>query len=307
VSFKAALLALAALAAWTGSANAQSPAAAAPGGNIDDRVRQQLRVPTPDEREEATLTGDSDIVLTRRTQLFSISGALDVTQTSNAFLAPTDRVADTFSQAQIKMAAGTRIGGRVDAFANLSLVGVRYFDNSALNYTAVAAAIGARTSVGRIAVTASYQPTIVMSANFSSRQLTSHRMQLVAAMPFRWRNVTIEPSIGAERVQANPSDYDAWSGYAGLTASAPLPLRVPLLAYLTAQYQRRSFDSYFSGLVGTARRDNNLAGDVGVVWRTKQWGELRASYGFQQNTSTSDVNAYVAHSGGLGLVATLRF
>ncbi len=279
----------------------------APGNNIDDRVRQQLRVPTQSEREEAILTGDSDIVLTRRTRLFTISGSLDFTATSNAFLAPASPVADGLGQAQINLGLGTRIGGKVDVFASVGMVGVRYFDNTALNYNAVTASIGARANFGRLLISASYQPTIVLSGDFSSRQLTSHRLLISASLPFRLRGVTFEPAIGGERVLADPADYNAWSGHAGLTISAPISRKVPIIAYASGQYQRRSFDSYFTGLVGTDRRDNNWSASVGLVWRPNRWSEVRASYYFQRNTSTSDVNAYLAHSGTLGLSASLRF
>lgn len=278
-----------------------------PGNNIDDRLRQQVRVPTQSEREEAILTGDTDIVLTRRTRLFTVSGSVDLTETSNAFLAPTSRVADTYGQAQFSIGAGTRIGGKVDVFTSIGMVGIRYFNHTALNYNAFTALVGARTNLGRLAVTASYQPTIVLSGDFSTRQLTSHRLQLSASLPFRLRRVTVEPSVAVERMLASPSDYNAWSGSAGVTVSAPLSKHAPLLAYATGQYQRRSFDSYFTGLLGVNRRDNSWSAGVGVVWRPTRWGEVRASYSFQRNTSTSDVNGYVAHSGTLGLSALLRF
>ena len=301
------MLSAMALIASVTTAHAQAAPPAAPGNNIDDRLRQQLRPPSERERTEALMTGDSDIILTRRTKLFTVNAALDFTVTSNAFLAPTSPVSDGLGQAQLSLGIGTRIADRVDVFASIGTLGVRYFDNSALNYNAFTASVGARTNLGRLNITASYQPTIVMSGDYKLRQLTSHRLNLSASMPFQLKRLTIEPSIGAERVIADPSDYNAWSGSAGVTVSAPLSRKTPIFAYASGQYQYRSFDSYFTGLVGTDRRDNSWSAGVGLVWRPTRWGEVKASYSFQRNTSTSDVNGYKAHSGTLGLSAAIRF
>jgi outer membrane receptor protein involved in Fe transport len=59
--------------------------------------------------------------------------------------------------------------------------------------------------------------------------------------------------------------------------------------------------------VGVKRKDDNFSAGAGVVWRPLPWGEVRASYSYGHNGSTSDVNRYDSHSGVLGLSGTLRF
>lgn len=280
---------------------------APPPGNIDERVRQQVRPASERERQDALMTGDTDIILLQRTKLFTLTGSLDVTGTSNAALAPTGELSDTFGQGQIALGVGTRIGGRVDVFANVAIVGVRYAKQATLDYNALSAVVGARASFGRLAVTATYQPSMVFTRDFSTRQLTSHRFRLGASMGFRLRGVSIEPEIHGERAITHPGDYSAWSGGGSLTLSAPLSKTQPVLAYAQIGYDRRSFDDYFTAFVGTKRLDDNLSAGVGIVWRPRSWGEVRASYSFGRNWSTSDVNGYTAHSGTLGVNATLRF
>lgn len=280
---------------------------APPPGNIDNRVREQVRTPTERDRQEALMTGDTDILLLRRPQLFSLTGSVDLTGTSNAFLAPVDERPDSFAQGQIGLGIGTRIGGKVDVFANASVVGVRYFNERSLDYNAFAGVVGARGSFGRVAISATYQPILVFNREFSVRQLTSHRFRLGASMNFRFHGISIDPEIHGERAITDPGDYSAWSGGGSLTLSAPLSTSVPVLAYAQAGYDRRSFDDYFSAFVGTKRLDDNLSAAVGIVWRPRSWGEVRASYSFGQNWSTSDVNGYTAHSGTLGIAATARF
>lgn len=280
---------------------------APPGGNLDDRVRQQSRPLTEAEQVEAAMTGDTDILLLRRTRLFALAGSMDLTTTSNAALGPQDEHADTFAQVQAGLGAGIRLGGRVDLFANLGITHVRYFNQTALDYSAATGIVGARAAIGGFTLAATYQPAVVFDRDFSSRQLTTHRLRLEASRPLRWRRLTIEPEVHAERAISHPGDYSAWSAGAGLTVSAA-PLRNPrVLVYAQAGYDRRSFDDYFTAFVGTRRIDDTLGAGVGVVWRPRNWGEVRASYSFGRNWSTSDVNGYTAHSGTIGLSATLRF
>jgi hypothetical protein len=282
-------------------------APATPGNTIDDRVRQQIRLPSETEREEAMLTGDTDIILTRPRPLFTLSGSGSVNTTSNAYLAPDDRVADGFGQAQIDLQIGTRIAGKVDVFAGISLLGARYFDETSLGYSALSAVVGARTRFGPVDLIALYQPTLVYDLDFGDRQLTTHRFRATASLPQHFGRVTVEPGIAVERTIADPDDYSAWSGQAGLTVSAPLSPALPLIGYVSVQYERREFDSYFFDIVGVDRKDDRLGVNVGLVWRPAPWADIRASYSFQRNWSTSDVNRYRAHSGGLSMAASMRF
>ncbi|MFT4027298.1 MAG: hypothetical protein QM676_10920 [Novosphingobium sp.] len=286
-----------------GPALAQTP----PTGNIDERVRQQVSPPGEREQEDALMTGDSDLILLRRTKLFNLHGSLDVNGTSNAYLAPTNAVADGFAQLQAGIGMGTRVGGKVDLFADLSLSGVRYFEQGGLDYNALTGAIGAGVHLGKLRLSATYQPQLVFSRDFGTRQLTSHRFRLSASAPFTLKGVTIQPEAHGERVITRPRDYSAWSVGASLTASVPLSKKAPLFAYVSAGYDRREFDDYFTAFVGLDRKDSVLSASAGIVWRPRTWGEVRVNYSFGRDWSTSDVNGYTAHTGTLGVAAVLRF
>lgn len=286
-----------------------SPASAqtAPGNNIDSRLRQQLAQPSERDQESALLTGSTDILLTRPVKLFNLHASADISATSNAYLAPHDVRSDGIAQMQIGIGTGTRIAGKVDVFADLSLLSAHYFKHDELNYSAFVGTVGARAHLGRVKLTASYQPSVVFDRDLRRHLLTTHRFRMSVSLPFSIKRLLVEPSIAGERAVAHPRDYTAWAGSAGLTLSLPLSNRVPVYGFATANYERRSFDHYFPDLVGVRRRDDGISAGVGMVWRPKAWGEVRASYTFQKNHSTSDVNRYRNHTGGMGLSATMRF
>lgn len=294
---------LALLAGFCAQAAAQAP----PPGNIDERVRQQLQLTGERDRAEAMMSGDSDLVLLRRTQLFSARGAMDINTTSNAYLAPADGKADQFLQAQLGFGVGTRIADRVDVFVDLTASAVRYFNEISLDYNAASAVLGANVAFDRVRLGATYQPSMVFNREFGNRQLTSHRLRLSASRPFVLGNVNVEPEAHVERAITRPADYKAWTGGVSLTASEPLSQRIPLLAYVTAGYDRRVFDDYFSAFVGVKRKDDSISAGTGLIWRPLAWGEVRLSYSYGHNGSTSDVNRYDSHTGTLGLSAALRF
>lgn len=288
---------------------AAAPVAAqvAPGGNIDERVRQQVQPQSERDRTDALMTGDTDLLLLQKTRLFNIHGSIDLTTTSNAFLAPNGAVSDSFAQGQFGFGAATRIAGKVDVFADAGVVAVRYFDKRTLDYNALTGVVGVSMPVGPVVVGAAYQPSIVYTRDFKDRQLTSHRLRATVAAPFRVHGVAVEPSLFGERAISHPSDYSAWSAGASLTISKPLSKKTPLLVYASGGYDYRSFDHYFPDLLGVKRRDNGVDAQFGLIWRPTRWGELRARYQFGYNHSTSDVNGYTAHSGVVGLSGTLRF
>jgi hypothetical protein len=301
------LLAAGAAIAVMAVAAAPAFAQSAPGNNIDSRVRQQLAQPSEREQETALLTGDTDILLTRPVKLFNLHASVDMSATSNAFLASHHARSDGIAQIQIGIGAGTRIGGKVDVFADISVLTARYFKHDQLDYSAVTGLIGARTRLGRLNLTALYQPSVVFTGDLGHRLLTTHRFRLSASLPFSIKRLQVEPVIGGERAIAHPGDYSAWAATAGVTLLLPLSKTAPVYGYATANYERRRFDAYFPDLVGVKRRDDAVSAGIGVVWRPKAWGEVRASYTFQKAYSTSDVNRYLSHSGGLGLSAALKF
>lgn len=280
---------------------------APPPGNVEQRSREQLRTPDERARTDALMTGDSDIILLRRTPLFTLTGAAEISYTSNAALSPANARADELSQLQFGVGIGTRIGGKVDVFANAAIVDVRYFNNPGLNYNAFSGVVGARADFGRVTVSATYQPSVVFAGDFGPRQLTSHRLRLGVSLPFSVRGVRIDPEIHGERAITTPGDFTAWSGGGSLTFSAIPFKKKPVIAFVQVGYDRRSFDNYFEAFIGTPRDDDNLSASAGVVWRPRSWGEVRASYSFGRNWSTSDLNGYTAHTGSFGLSAALRF
>jgi hypothetical protein len=292
-----------AAAAWPGMVQAATP----PAGNIEERSRQQIRPQTDRDREDALMTGDSDIVLLRRTQLFNLHASVDMSVTDNAYLSPFHRKSDGFVQAQVGIGFATKIADRVNVFADASVVTVRYFDERQLDYSAFAGLLGVSTNVGRINIAASWQPSVVFNRDFGHRQLTSHRFRLTASTAFKLRGLNLEPELHAERAITNPSAYRAWSGGGSFTLSRLVSSKAHILAYAQLGYDRRSFDNYFEAFVGTKRKDDNLNAAVGLLWRPNGWGEVRASYSFGRNWSTSDVNRYRAHSGAVGIAGTLRF
>lgn len=278
-----------------------------PTGNLEERSRQQIRVPAEAGREDALMTGDTDILLLRRTRLFNIHGSADVSWTSNAYLSPGARISDGFTQVQAGAGIGTRIAERVSVFADARVSTVRYFSETSLDYSTFTGAIGVSGTLGPAMLSGLYLPAVVYTRDFGDRELTAHRFRVAGVVPFVFRGTRVDTELHVERASTQPADYSAWSAGVTLSASRMLFPSAAILGYVAAGYDRRYFDDYFEAFVGTSRRDRLVSAGAGLVWRPGTWGQVRLDYGYGHNVSTSDVNGYVAHSGMLGLSATLRF
>ena len=283
------------------------PPARPPAGNIDERVRQQIATPSERDREDALMTGDTDLLLLRQTPLFTLHGGLTVSPTSNAFLSPTARRSDNIFQLDAGLRIGTRIAGKIDIFAGAGVVGVRYAEFKALDYNALTGNVGIAARFKPVDITLSYQPSIVYTPDFDTRQLTQHRLRATVALPFNLAGFRIEPSASVERVLSTPADYRNWAYSGEFSVSRPLSRRMPIFGYASIGYERRDYDSYFFDFVGVQRNDDLVRATVGIVWRPRAWADIRIAYSFGDNRSTSDVNGYVSHTGSLGLAAALRF
>jgi hypothetical protein len=280
----------------------------APGSNVADRFRQQTAPATEQERTEAILTGDTDLVLLRRTPLFTLSGVLGASPTSNAFLSTAQERSDIVLQAQAGLRIGTRLGGRVDVFAEAGLLGIRYARFDSLGYNALTGAVGAATRLGGFDLALLYQPSIITSRDFKTRQLTQHQFTFSVSRSFSLGSFLVTPSASGQRVESSPSDYRNWAASAELNLSRPFRIgRMPAAFFASGGFEYRAYDSYFRDLLGGDRSDKLLRASAGLVVQIAPAASLRASYTFQHNHSTSDVNGYTAHNGGLAITAGVKF
>lgn len=283
------------------SAFAQTPS------NIDDRFRTQLRNISEADRQNALLSGTNDIVLLRKSKLWTLSGGLSATQSDNAGLSQIDTESDTIGNAQINLHFGTRIAGKVNVFADLGVVGVRYRKFDGLDYSAFTGSMGAATSIRNIDLSLVYQPSIIFDREAQKRQLTQHRTTATISRPFTIKGVSFEPSISADKVISNPADFESW-GYGGnLTATAQLSRRIPLTAFASFGFERREYAHYFVDFLGVDRRDRQRTFGFGLNYNFARNANVSLSYDYVRNRSTSDVNEYEAKTGGLRIEFRMRF
>ena len=280
----------------------------APGNNVADRFRQQSAPATEEERIEAILTGDTDLVLLRRTPLFTLSATLAASPTSNAFLAPAGARSDVILQGQAGLRIGTRIGGRVDLFAEAGILGIRYARFEELGYNALTGAVGAGTRLAGFDLALLYQPSIIYARDFKTRQLTQHQFSASVSRSFQVGSFVVTPSATGQRVESSPSDYRNWAASADLSLSRPFRIgRLPAALFATGGFEYRAYDSYFRDLLGVDRSDKLLRASAGLLVQLAPAASLRAAYSFQRNHSSSDVNGYTAHSGALTLSGAIQF
>ena len=276
-----------------------------------DDLEQRFRAATTaitraQEAQDALLTGHEDVVLLRPTPLFNLHGTLNGQVTSNAFLDDTVTRADSFATLSAGLGASTTIAERVEVFADAGVVLTRYGQYSSLDYSALTAALGARTRWHGVWLSLSYAPSVVYDRGFGSRQLTQHRLQLAASTSFRAGPLIVQPGVFVEQVWSSPSAYENWAVGGGVSVQAPVHV-LRARAFATASYQHRDYLHYFPGLLGTDRRDELLDVAAGLSWRVSAWADVTVQYDWRRNWSTSDVNRYQASTGALGVALRRSF
>ena len=304
------------LPAWVVAASAVAAAASSPARaqaippdpSIDQRVQSLVRPGTPSrsDDEEAILTGRDDIILMQKHHFFTLSGSVDLLDTTNAQLSPTDRISDRFLTANIGIRVATKLGGLVDVYAEAGLNTARYFDQKSLNYVAAVGGVGMHVPVLSFDFDLGYTPVVVWDGDWRQRQLTQHRFAGSIGRGLRiGQRAFLRISAGGERTEANPSPFRNSAATASVSAIWIIAPR--LSALISVRGARRWYDNYYEGLLGTRRRDWSLEGAVGISWQVRPRVGIDLRWAQTRNWSTSDVSRYDAGVGGLTLRTAFQF
>jgi len=305
--FTKTLLALAvALSLLPAAANAAGPQVPP---RLDDRFRNQVLHMTPDQAlSDALMSGSGDLLLLRRTKLFTVHASYSRNGTDNAPLSPDDPVKDNFGVAEAGIEAGTTLAGHVRVYAGASVVSTQYNHDPDLDYSALTGAVGAEAHYAGVNLNLAWSPAAIYgSQNFHHLSLRQATANAELSTTLRLGPVILQPSMHYSRTKAHPADYDNRAYGGRLTLVGQIALRRPVTLYLTGGYEHRIYDHYFPDLLGLERKDRLSDIAAGARWRVTPAIELGAQYSCQRNRSASDVNFYKARGGMVGLTLTHRF
>jgi hypothetical protein len=276
--------------------------------NLDARARARAPLVDPDvAAREALLSGRNDVVLLTRPPLFTVLASVDTSSSSNAFMRPSDAVADVSTNTDLGVQIATRIASRFDVSASVTASNQTYSKYSELDYSSLQASIGVSTRLKGFDIEARYAPSRIYDSQFKKAQLTQHNTQISVAYPMQFKDVSLVPSLFASRSKSDPEDYTNTAFGADVSVSRRVRASWPVTAFAAIGYQERSYDAYFPDLLGVERKDRLTRGSIGLDIALGRFGNLTLQYSGQQNRSTSDVNGFSASSGGVSFRLRQRF
>ncbi|MBL8542255.1 MAG: hypothetical protein JNJ63_00465 [Hyphomonadaceae bacterium] len=260
----------------------------------------------PANAAEALATGTGDLILLRRARLITLEATTNVIDSNNAFLSDSEEQRDAAASLDLSATAQLRLGPRTAASVRLAAFQTRYEEFSGLDYAAATATVAVQTRRLALDWTAYYQHAELFEDPFSDRQLTQDRYHLRVGRALELGDWTIGGSVYAERIDADPEEYNNSAVGVEASVSRPVPRLPRLTAFAQAAYERRKYDSFFEGLVGSPRRDDNVSTTVGIAWSVSSNVQVIGGYSARTNRSSSDVNRYDAGSAFIGISARHR-
>lgn len=280
-----------------------------PGNNLDDRFRNQVYHLSPEQKlSDALMSGQDDLLLLRRTPLFTAHAGYARSTTSNAPLSPDDPGKDGYGVADAGVEAATVIAGHVRVYANAGVVSAKYSQYGNLDYSAVTAGLGAQAHYAGVDLDLSWSPSAVYSSqNFHHLSLRQARYSAQLSTDLKLGPVVVQPSVHYDRTRAHPSDYDNSASGGRLTVVVPFKTRHPVTVFLSGGFEQRIYDHYFPDLLGVDRKDRLRDVAAGVRWQVTPALDLSAQYSYQKNRSTSDINFYKTRGGTVGVTLSRRF
>ena len=276
--------------------------------NIEQRLEQARPGPTLQvQLDEAILTGREDLVLLRERKLFSITGDIRESYTTNAFL--TDRrVEDDFvTDAGLTFRVGTRIDQRFDVYAEGSVFGSRYAENEELDFNGLAGRAGVEMPIGDYRVGLAYQVTAAFDSDgFGDHLVTLHDIVLSANRIFVLdQDTALVPQVTVGRTFADPSDFELW--FARGSVSLVHRFMPNLIGAIGPEIYYRAYDNYFENLTGESREDVGLRISAAIRWQPYDFLQVSAEASYVVNESTVGFNDYDAFGVAPMVRLTLRF
>jgi hypothetical protein len=288
------------------SANAQG--AVPSEQNLDSRIRATAPIFALGQKpEEAMLSGNGDLVLLRRAKLFNFQASLTAATTDNAFLGSEELQQADYGVMSLGVGGQLALGDRTLVTLGIDSTLARYKELSDLDYSAASLNVGIATRRVGLDWRAVYQASAVYDASFGEKKLSQQRLQVSVGKGVTWRGFQLSGQIHAERIEADPEDYNNTAYGAKITVERALPFMKNLSIYTQVQVDKRDYDGFFVDLVGSSRSDDKTAASIGISWSPRRNLSIGLGYDWQKNRSTSDVNRYTAGSGSLGLSGRMRF
>ena len=255
----------------------------------------------PGASDESNLTGENDLVILRKPQHFTLTADFERSQSSNAALSPDDPQFAFSNSLALGAGAQTVIAKKYRVYGQINVQNMRYQGVRDLDYNALMGNFGVTLPIGKARLDIAYQPLSVFDAAFKKRQLTQHRYSAVLGHGFAYKQWQLFPTLRVERVLSTPSDYNSTAQAFSLMIARSIKTKLPSLVYVNHNYERRLYDHYFESFVGTKRNDNRHETSIGLRVTLNRSTNLRMDYSWTRNKSTSDVNAYKARSGVIGI------
>lgn len=259
--------------------------------------------------EESFLTGNNDLVLLKRHELFYSNLQAGYTHTNNAFLSNNRKDSDDVFDAAATLGASTRIAQTYDVFAEVMAFTSQYMDNSELSYNGYGARLGASRDFGVYNLGFTYGLTSVYDSDkhiYSDRQVTLHDFALNANRTFRFSaDTALIPQLVLSRSFADPADYDSWQARGAL--SLVHVFRDDLVGALGTEVYYRSYDDFFESATLEKREDKGLRFTAAMNWELTDNLTASANVAFTRNDSTLGSSDYNLFNVSPGIRFSARF
>lgn len=243
--------------------------------------------------DEKVLTGREDLVLLIKRKLFEAYISPSYQFTNNVFLSNNNRDSDDIFTLNGGLRFSTLVANKVNLFADFSVTGARYSDQSQLNYNAIQGALGVGYMYGVWSTSLSYSPSFVYADDFGDHLVSLHRISASVSRSFMVKdNIVVSPYIVAQVTPSDPNEFGFYQANAGVQAVVGLR---PDLKFSVGPriYTKRYFD-FFESQTGEERRDSGAGFSAQLNWTPHKNVSVSADMSFTSNNSTLDNNTYDA-------------
>ena len=235
--------------------------------------------------EKILLTGRDDLILLRKPKNFIVYGGAAYGFTDNVFLSDAVKQSDRYFDAQAGLNWSTVIARRVLAYIGGGVRTRHYDDQEALDYDLLENYAGLNWPSRWGHAKLRYNNAIIFTDNFDTQSLTLSSLAAEFAKPWRvGRGFSVEPFVQGTYTVAEPRDFDAVEGAAGMRANYRLTRNQTVKA--SAAAYAKNYDDFFPDIFNEARRDRGYRFSAGWSWTPRAFVSADFSVNYTENRSS---------------------
>ncbi len=252
--------------------------------NIESRISENSIKPLILKNDDV-LTFDKNIVILKKSNLFTSYINSSITYTDNVFLNDTNKENDLVLSLSSGLNFDLKMQNGIKLFSGILASQYRYKNNSFLGYNSFQGNAGASYSKNNWLYSIRYTPTVIFDQSYKQQSISLHRFSaLVSKSKTFWSKVFTSSYSSAQYARTNPDDFSFYQIDSGVQIIYPVTSKFYMS--LNPNIYQKTYINFFEKQTNIERNDIGARLSGNLVFKPSANTDLTFSINYTKNKST---------------------